>query len=106
MCALRDGKEALGWGCSCGWSGWSWRTWGGRSRSTGAWGCGCRTAWRGSRTSRRGSAEAVDATYADLVAAGHEGRAEPFDSPWGPRYAMVLDPDGNEISLTAPEHWG
>jgi uncharacterized glyoxalase superfamily protein PhnB len=53
-----------------------------------------------------GSAEAVDATYADLVAAGHEGRAEPFDSPWGPRYAMVLDPDGNEISLTAPEHWG
>lgn len=53
-----------------------------------------------------GSAEGVDARFAELVEAGYEGRREPFDAPWGPRYALVIDPDGNEISLTAPEHWG
>ena len=46
--------------------------------------------------------EDVDATYAALVAAGHEGHLEPWDAFWGQRYAVVLDPDGNHIDLFAP----
>jgi catechol 2,3-dioxygenase-like lactoylglutathione lyase family enzyme len=44
---------------------------------------------------------AVDATYEELVAAGHEGELKPFDAPWGMRYAVVRDPDGNGIDLFA-----
>lgn len=43
----------------------------------------------------------VDATYRDLVDAGHEGHAEPWDAPWGMRYAVVHDPDGNGVDLFA-----
>jgi catechol 2,3-dioxygenase-like lactoylglutathione lyase family enzyme len=43
----------------------------------------------------------VDATYADLVAAGYHGHLEPWDAPWGQRYASILDPDGNAIDLFA-----
>jgi len=43
----------------------------------------------------------VDTTYARLTAAGYEGRQEPWDSPWGQRYAMVGDPDGNRVDLFA-----
>ena len=44
----------------------------------------------------------VDATHARLVAAGHPSRVDPWDAPWGQRYATVLDPDGNAIDLYAP----
>ncbi|MFG2584539.1 VOC family protein [Streptomyces malaysiensis] len=44
----------------------------------------------------------VDKTYQDLVAAGVRGTMEPWDAPWGQRYAVVLDPDGNGIDLFAP----
>lgn len=44
----------------------------------------------------------VDAAYAALVAAGHEGHVPPFDAFWGQRYATVLDPDGNAVDLFAP----
>jgi len=44
----------------------------------------------------------VDATYADLVGAGHEGHLEPWDAFWGQRYATVHDPDGNTVDLFAP----
>lgn len=44
----------------------------------------------------------VDAAYATLVAAGHEGHVPPFDAFWGQRYATVLDPDGNAVDLFAP----
>lgn len=44
----------------------------------------------------------VDATFAAVVDAGHPGRAEPFDAPWGQRYATVTDPDGNPVDLYAP----
>ncbi|MFH8365640.1 VOC family protein [Streptomyces sp. NPDC018031] len=44
----------------------------------------------------------VDSTYAELVAAGAEGHKEPWDAPWGQRYAVVLDPDGNSVDLFAP----
>ncbi|MYV55582.1 VOC family protein [Streptomyces sp. SID3212] len=43
----------------------------------------------------------VDATYAALTAAGHRGHLEPWDAVWGQRYAIVLDPDGCEVSLFA-----
>jgi uncharacterized glyoxalase superfamily protein PhnB len=48
------------------------------------------------------SPQHVDATYADLVGAGHRGHLEPFDAFWGQRYATVLDPDGNPVDLFAP----
>lgn len=52
---------------------------------------------------RAQSAAEVDRAYAELVeqypAAAH---TEPWDAPWGQRYATVLDPDGNSIDLYAP----
>ena len=44
----------------------------------------------------------VDATYAALIAAGHDGHLAPWDAFWGQRYATVLDPDGNTVDLFAP----
>lgn len=43
----------------------------------------------------------VDALYARLAAAGHRG-LEPWDAPWGQRYAVVHDPDGNSVDLFSP----
>lgn len=43
----------------------------------------------------------VDATYRRLVGAGRRGVREPFDAPWGQRYASLLDPDGNGVDLYA-----
>jgi len=44
----------------------------------------------------------VDATYRELVDAGHTGHKEPWDAFWGQRYAQLLDPDGNGVDLFAP----
>jgi uncharacterized glyoxalase superfamily protein PhnB len=44
----------------------------------------------------------VDATYQQLVAAGHLGRRAPWDAFWGQRYATVVHPDGNGVDLFAP----
>jgi uncharacterized glyoxalase superfamily protein PhnB len=43
----------------------------------------------------------VDAAHAQVVAAGHRSHVEPFDAPWGQRYATVLDPDSNPVDLYA-----
>lgn len=43
----------------------------------------------------------VDALHAAVVAAGHPSHVEPFDAPWGQRYATVLDPDQNPVDLYA-----
>ncbi|WP_449282262.1 VOC family protein [Leucobacter sp.] len=52
---------------------------------------------------RAESPAGVDSAYAEIVrqypAAAH---TEPWDAPWGQRYATVLDPDGNSIDLYAP----
>jgi len=48
------------------------------------------------------SREAVDATYADLVAAGYKAQQAPYDAFWGARYAVVEDPDGNAVGLMSP----
>jgi len=37
-----------------------------------------------------------------LTTAGHPGSLNPYDAPWGQRYATVLDPDGNMVDLFAP----
>lgn len=44
---------------------------------------------------------AVDSTYEQLTAAGHDGHLKPWDAFWGQRYASVRDPDGNAIDLYA-----
>lgn len=49
-----------------------------------------------------GSAE-VDRLYSALVEAGGSGHLQPFDAPWGQRYATVHDPDGNAVDLFAWE---
>jgi catechol 2,3-dioxygenase-like lactoylglutathione lyase family enzyme len=43
----------------------------------------------------------VDAKYAEILAQGYQGHKEPWDAFWGQRYAILLDPDGNLISLFA-----
>jgi uncharacterized glyoxalase superfamily protein PhnB len=48
------------------------------------------------------SRDLVDVTYAKLVAAGFEGRQPPYDAFWGSRYAVVADPDGNDVGLKSP----
>ncbi|MBU2693468.1 VOC family protein [Pimelobacter sp. 30-1] len=49
----------------------------------------------------QGTPDAVDATYAAMVAAGHTGHVAPWDAFWGQRYATLLDPDGNAVDLFA-----
>ena len=44
----------------------------------------------------------VDAIYSDMTAAGHRGLQPPVDAFWGARFAMVVDPDGNLVSLMSP----
>ncbi len=46
--------------------------------------------------------EAVDERYAQLTAAGYEARQPPYDAFWGARYAIVADPDGNDVGLMSP----
>jgi len=46
--------------------------------------------------------EDVDSTYVKLIAAGYEGRQEPFDAFWGARFAIVADPEGNDVGLMSP----
>ena len=48
------------------------------------------------------SREAVDALFAELVEAGHQGLQPPFDAFWGVRYAIVEDPDGVAVGLMSP----
>jgi catechol 2,3-dioxygenase-like lactoylglutathione lyase family enzyme len=44
----------------------------------------------------------VDRIYRELVEAGYPGHREPWDAFWGMRYAVVRDPDGNNVDLFAP----
>lgn len=43
----------------------------------------------------------VDAAYERLASLGYDGQKEPWDAPWGQRYALVRDPDGNTVDLFA-----
>lgn len=44
----------------------------------------------------------VDTAYQRLVDLGYHGHKAPWDAVWGQRYAVVDDPDGNDVSLFAP----
>ncbi|RVX39756.1 putative lactoylglutathione lyase [Nonomuraea polychroma] len=44
----------------------------------------------------------VDTKFRELTDAGATSLTEPWDTPWGMRYATVLDPDGNGVDLYAP----
>ncbi|WP_399891169.1 VOC family protein [Streptomyces sp. BBFR51] len=44
----------------------------------------------------------VDAFYAQLTGAGCNGEREPWNAPWGQRYAVLGDPDGHGVDLFAP----
>jgi catechol 2,3-dioxygenase-like lactoylglutathione lyase family enzyme len=44
----------------------------------------------------------VDAAYERLVSLGYDGHKEPWDAPWGQRYALVRDADGNAVDLFCP----
>jgi catechol 2,3-dioxygenase-like lactoylglutathione lyase family enzyme len=44
----------------------------------------------------------VDATHAKVVAAGFRSKKAPWDAFWGQRYAQLVDPDNNEVSIFAP----
>jgi uncharacterized glyoxalase superfamily protein PhnB len=44
----------------------------------------------------------VDTMFERLTNAGHPGPLQPYNAPWGQRYATVLDPDGNIVDLFAP----
>ena len=46
--------------------------------------------------------EAVDERYAELTAAGYGGCQPPYDAFWGARYAVVQDPEGNDVGLMSP----
>ncbi len=48
------------------------------------------------------SREAVDERYAELTAAGYVGCQPPYDAFFGARYAIVEDPDGNDVGLMSP----
>ena len=48
------------------------------------------------------SRERVDELYALITGAGHEGRQPPYDPFWGARYAIVADPDGNDVGIMSP----
>ena len=44
----------------------------------------------------------VDDCYARLVKSGHPSAQPPYDTFWGARYAIVVDPDGNHVGLMSP----
>jgi uncharacterized glyoxalase superfamily protein PhnB len=46
--------------------------------------------------------EEVDDRYADMTAAGYVGAQPPYDTFWGARYAVVVDPDGTHVGLMSP----
>jgi uncharacterized glyoxalase superfamily protein PhnB len=65
--------------------------------------------WRESGTGARTvigfslpSREAVDELYARVTTAGYTGRQAPYDAFWGARYAIVADPEGNDVGLMSP----
>jgi len=60
-----------------------------------------RLSGRVSLAARCSRPDAVDELHATLSQLGAGSHLEPFDAPWGQRYASVLDPDGNRIDLYA-----
>jgi predicted enzyme related to lactoylglutathione lyase len=49
-----------------------------------------------------GTPAEVDEAVGRVAAAGHTVVHQPFDAPWGQRYATVADPDGYRVDLFCP----
>lgn len=47
------------------------------------------------------SREAVDAKYTEMIGYGYASHVPPYDTPFDAYFAMVDDPDGNTILLSA-----
>ena len=45
--------------------------------------------------------EAVDAKYAEMIGYGYESHIAPFVTPFDNYFAMINDPDGNTILISA-----
>jgi uncharacterized glyoxalase superfamily protein PhnB len=43
---------------------------------------------------------AVEAKYQELTSLGYQSQRAPYDTSFGMRFAMILDPDGNTILLS------
>ena len=43
----------------------------------------------------------VNALYEKVIQADYKGLKEPWDAFWGQRYAVVIDPDDNQVDLFA-----
>ncbi len=62
-----------------------------------------RARWRrGVLIFRADSRDDVDALHDHLVSLGHPSHLAPLDAFWGARFAIVVDPDGNHVSLMSP----
>ncbi len=48
------------------------------------------------------SAQSVDEKFIELVSYGYQGYLPPIDALWQARFAIVLDPDGNQVGLHSP----
>lgn len=44
----------------------------------------------------------VDQMYAELISAGYQSKQAPYDAFWGARFAVVCDPEGNDVGLESP----
>ena len=49
-----------------------------------------------------GSRKAVDEKFEQLTASGYRAHLGPIDAIWQARFAIVLDPDGNQVGLHSP----
>jgi catechol 2,3-dioxygenase-like lactoylglutathione lyase family enzyme len=50
---------------------------------------------------RCADAAEVNALYERVIQNGYKGYREPWDTFWGQRYAVIIDPDGNLLDIFA-----
>lgn len=48
------------------------------------------------------SRQDVDALHDHMVGLGHPSHLAPWDAFWGARFAIIVDPDGNHVSIMSP----
>ncbi len=53
-------------------------------------------------TFRTDTRDDVDALHHHMVGLGHPSHLAPFDAFWGARFAVLVDPDRNHVSLMRP----
>lgn len=48
------------------------------------------------------ASEDVDALHDHMVSLGYESHLAPWDAFWNARFAIIVDPDGNHVSIMGP----